>query len=160
MATYAEPIVERRVRARRTDFTVTAGRSLLAPAGRALFSAIFIASGFMHFSASTINYAAAQGVPLAGIAVPLAGLIAIAGGLSILLGFHARLGAWLIVLFLVPVTFTMHQWWAITDPAVRAVQQALFMKNIAMMGGALLVAYFGAGAFSLDERRRHWPVAP
>lgn len=154
MATYAEPIVERRVTSRRTDSRVTAGQTLLAPAGRALFSVIFIISGFMHFSPSTADFAAAQGVPLASIAVPLAGIIAIAGGLSILLGFHARVGAWLIVLFLVPVTFIMHQWWAIPDPELRAVQQALFMKNLAMLGGALLIAHFGAGALSLDERRR------
>jgi putative oxidoreductase len=153
MATYAEPIAERRVTTRRADLTVTISQSLLAPAGRALFAAIFIIGGLtQHFSSTAIQYAASQGVPLANLMVPLAGTIAILGGLSILLGFHARVGAWLIVLFLVPVTFTMHQWWAITDPATRAVQQALFMKNIAMLGGALLIAYFGAGAFSVDER--------
>jgi putative oxidoreductase len=154
MATYAEPFAERRVTPRRRAEPYAGDqRSLLAPAGRALFALIFIASGFMHFSPATISYGSAQGVPLAGIVVPLSGLIAVVGGLSVLLGFHARIGAWLLVLFLVPVTFTMHQFWNVADPAARAMQLGMFMKNIAMLGGALLVAYFGAGAISLDEWR-------
>ena len=153
MATYAEPIMERRVQARRQEHAATERRGLLVPLGRALFAAIFIASGFGHFSAGTIGYAASQGLPLAGILVPLSGILAIGGGLSILLGFHARLGAWLLVLFLLPVTFTMHAFWALDDPAARAMQQAMFMKNLALVGGALLIAHFGAGPFSLDARR-------
>lgn len=153
MATYAEPIAERRFTTRRGESTVTVSRSLLAPLGRALFSAIFIASGVMHFSAGTIANAASQGVPFASILVPMSGVLALVGGISILLGYHARLGAWLLVLFLLPVTFTMHAFWAISDPAAQAMQQAMFMKNLAMLGGALLVAHFGAGPVSLDERR-------
>ena len=156
MASYAQPITDRRVTTRRTDATITDARSFLAPVGRALFSFIFIVAGFGHFSATTIGIASAQGLPLANILVPLSGLLAIAGGLSILLGYHARIGAWMLVLFLVPVTFTMHQFWTITDPARRGVEQAMFTKNIAMLGGALLIAYFGAGALSLDDRRKRF----
>jgi putative oxidoreductase len=156
MATYAQPITERRLATRRSDTTITDARSFLAPIGRALFSFIFIVAGFGHFSTKTIGIAAAQGLPLASILVPLSGLLAIAGGLSILLGFHARIGAWLIVLFLVPVTFTMHQFWTISDPARKAIEQGMFTKNIAMLGGALLIAYFGAGALSLDDRRKRF----
>ena len=156
MATYAQPITERRVTARRSDTTITDVRSFLAPAGRALFSAIFIISGFLHFSSTTIGSAASQGLPLANILVPLSGLIAIAGGLSILLGYHARIGAWLLVLFLVPVTFTMHQFWNVTDPAMKSLEQANFTKNLALLGAALLIAYFGAGTISLDDRRKRF----
>ena len=153
MATYAQPVVERRVTNRRLESVSIDHQSLLAPIGRALFAAIFVAGGFQHFSGTTIQYAAAQGLPMANILVPAAGALSIAGGLCILLGFHARLGAWLIVLFLVPVTFTMHAFWSVEDPAARAIQQAMFMKNLAMLGGAMLIAYWGAGAFSLDRRR-------
>ena len=156
MATYAQPVTERRVTTRRTDTTVTDARSFLAPMGRALFSSIFIISGLRHFSSTTIGYAASQGLPLASLLVPLAGLIAIAGGLSILLGFHARIGAWLLVLFLVPVTFTMHQFWNVTDPAMKAIEQANFAKNLALLGGAFLIAFFGAGTISLDDRRKRF----
>ena len=153
MATYAEPITERRAHSRQNDLVVPDHRALTAPIGRALFAAIFIAAGFGHFSTETIGLAGAQGIPFANILVPLSGILAIMGGVSILLGLHARLGAWLLVIFLLPVTFTMHAFWVITDPAARAMQQGMFMKNIAMLGGALLVAYFGAGPISLDARR-------
>jgi len=90
---------------------------------------------------------------LASIAVPLSGVVAIAGGLSILLGYRAKLGAWLIVLFLIPVTLLMHKFWIVTDPMMAQVQMILFMKNVSMLGGALLISQFGAGPFSLDARR-------
>lgn len=118
--------------------------------GRILFSAIFIAASFGHFSRSTIQYATAHGIPAAEIAVPLAGIIALLGGVSVAIGYRARWGAWLIVIFLVPVTFMMHNFWMINDPAMREVQQAMFMKNISMLGGALLITYFGAGPLSVD----------
>jgi len=77
-------------------------------------------------------------------------------GLSVLLGYRARLGAWLIVLFLVPVSLTMHAFWAVQDPMMRQFQMAMFMKNIGLLGGALLITQFGAGPMSLDAR----PTAP
>jgi putative oxidoreductase len=121
--------------------------------GRFLFTLIFLMAGANHFNKQTIGYAASQGVPLASIAVPLSGVVAIAGGLSILLGYRAKLGAWLIVLFLVPVSLMMHKFWTVTDPMMAQIQMILFMKNVSMLGGALLISQFGAGPFSLDGRR-------
>jgi len=121
--------------------------------GRFLFALIFLMAGANHFNKQTIGYAASQGVPLAAIAVPLSGVLAIAGGLSILLGYRAKLGAWLIVLFLVPVSFMMHKFWTVQDPMMAQVQMILFMKNVSMLGGALLISHFGAGPLSLDARR-------
>jgi putative oxidoreductase len=120
--------------------------------GRILYSAIFITALVGHFSPMTIGYAAQSGVPLPGLLVPLSGVIAGVGGLSILLGYRAKIGAWLIVLFLVPVTVMMHNFWAVADPMMAQMQQAMFMKNLSMLGGALLIAYFGAGPLSLDAR--------
>ena len=124
----------------------------LAPIGRVMFSLIFLLSVPEDFKQSTIAYAAAAGVPLAHVAVPLAGILALVGGLSIALGFHARLGGFALLLFLVPVTLFMHKFWGIADPALAKMQQINFMKNVALMGGALLFAYGGAGAYSLDAR--------
>jgi putative oxidoreductase len=121
--------------------------------GRLLFSLIFIFAGPGHFSSQTIAYAASQGVPLASIAVPFSGMLALAGGLSILLGYRARVGAWLLVLFLVPVTPLMHNFWAVKDPMMAQMQMAMFLKNLSMLGGALLISQFGAGPWSLDARR-------
>lgn len=106
-----------------------------------------------QFSARTIGYAAHQGVPLPGVAVPLAGVLALLGGVSVLLGFHARIGASLLVLFLVPVTLMMHRFWAVADPGAAQIQQIMFMKNLSMLGAALLVTYFGAGPVSVDAWR-------
>ena len=125
----------------------------VVPVGRLLYVLIFLMSSLGHFSPQVIGYAAQQGVPMAGLLVPFSGLIALAGGLSILFGYRARIGAWLLVLFLVPVTLTMHRFWGVADPMMAQIQQAMFMKNLSMLGGALLVAYFGAGPFSLDVRR-------
>jgi len=126
---------------------------LLVPAGRVLFSTLFIAAAFTHFKPATIAYAAAQGVGFPEIVVPLAGLLAATGGLSVALGYRAKLGAWLLVVFLVPVTLKLHNFWAVSDPMLAALQQAMFMKNVSLLGGALFVAYFGAGPYSLDARR-------
>src|SRR5436190_12393561 len=111
--------------------------------GRVCFSLIFIMSGITHFQASTIQFAAASGVPLAGLLVPAAGVMACVGGLMIALGYKARLGGLLIAAFLIPVTLTMHGFWTISDPAQRMIQQIMFMKNLSMFGGSLIVAYFG-----------------
>ena len=121
--------------------------------GRFFFALIFLLAGANHFNKQTIGYAASQGVPLASIAVPFSGVLAGAGGLSILLGYRAKLGAWLLVLFLVPVTLTMHKFWAVQDPMMAQIQMILFMKNVSMLGAALLISQFGAGPFSLDARR-------
>jgi putative oxidoreductase len=153
MATYVEPSIERRVAPRRSTTTLAPSRRFLVPLGRALFAAIFIAASFGHFSAATIGLASQQGLPFASVLVPLSGIIALVGGAMVLLGYHARLGGWLLVLFLLPVTFTMHNFWAISDPAARAMQQGMFMKNLALLGGAFLIIYWGAGPVSLDNRR-------
>jgi putative oxidoreductase len=128
-------------------------KSAIVLLGRVLFALIFLMSGPNHFSRQTIGYAASHGVPLASIAVPLSGAIALIGGLSILLGYHAKIGAWLIVLFLVPVTLIMHNFWTMHDPMMEQMNMIMFMKNMAMLGGALLISQFGSGPLSLDNRK-------
>lgn len=120
--------------------------------GRVLFSFLFILSATGHFKPETIAFAGAQGVPFASVLVPLSGIVELIGGLSILLGYKAKYGAWLIVLFLIPVTFTLHRFWLIQDPMMKQMDMAAFMKNISILGGALLISYFGAGPLSIDAR--------
>ncbi|HZW93337.1 MAG TPA: DoxX family protein [Candidatus Eremiobacteraceae bacterium] len=130
------------------------GSGAIVLLGRLLFVLIFLMSGPRHFLSQTIAYAAAQGVPMASIAVPFSGLLAFLGGLSILLGYRAKIGAWLIVLFLAGVTPMMHKFWAVTDPMMYQMQFVMFMKNVSMMGAALLISQLGSGPWSLDSRRR------
>jgi len=131
------------------DSSLTAA---FVPLGRALFSAIFLLAGFSHFNPGTIAYAHSAGVPFASFLVPASGVLAFLGGVSVLLGWRARLGALLIIAFLVPVTLAMHAFWTVKDPMMGAMQFAMFMKNVGLAGGALLIAHFGAGPYSLDAR--------
>ena len=74
-------------------------------------------------------------------------------GLSVALGYRARLGALGLVAFLVPVTLTMHAFWAESDPMMHMMQRVNFLKNVGLLGGALLVSQFGADPTSLDARQ-------
>jgi putative oxidoreductase len=65
----------------------------------------------------------------------------------------------MLVAFLVPVTLMMHAFWRLDDPMAIHVQQAMFMKNVALLGAALLASQLGAGALSLDARRAAAPVS-
>lgn len=132
--------------------------NFLALIGRILFSIIFIMSGLNHFSQGSIDYAASNDVPMAAVLVPLSGVLAIIGGACILLGFKARFGAVLIILFLLPVTFMMHDFWNIAGAQERMMQQVNFLKNLALLGGACYIAYAGAGAISFDALIHHKPV--
>ena len=76
--------------------------------GRVFYTALFIMASLGHFKAGTVGYAASQGVPMASVLVPISDVMALVGGLSILVGYKAKWGAWLLVAFLVPVTITMH----------------------------------------------------
>jgi putative oxidoreductase len=122
----------------------------IVPIGRAMFALIFLPAVFTHFSSGTIAAASAHGVPLATILVPAAGILAFIGGASVLLGYRARLGAFLLILFLVPVTLVMHKFWGIADPQIAAMQKIQFMKNMSLVGTSLLIIYFGSGPVSLD----------
>jgi putative oxidoreductase len=122
--------------------------------GRFFFVLIFLMSGPAHFTHQTIAYAASQGVPLASIAVPISGVLALAGGLSVLLGYRPRIGAWLIVLFLAGVTPMMHKFWGVTDPAIHQMQFINFMKNLSMAGAAIMISQFDTGPWSLSRAKR------
>jgi putative oxidoreductase len=109
--------------------------------GRVLFSLIFLLLPVKHFSTQTIAYAASQGVPFAGLLVPASGILALLGGLSIIVGYKVRVGSILIIAFLLPITFTIHNFWTVSDPVFFELQRAMFMKNIALMGAALFIGY-------------------
>src|SRR5258708_8734611 len=101
--------------------------------GRFFFALIFLFAAPNHFTKQTIVFSASQGVPLASIAVPLSGVVAIAGGLSLLLGYRAKLGAWLILLFLVPVTFIMHNLRTVQDPMTAHTPMILCRNNVPIL---------------------------
>lgn len=129
----------------------TKAETYLELLGRVLLSVVFVSVTPEHFSGEAIRYAASQGVPFAEFLVPASGILALIGGLSVLTGYKAKAGAWLLIAFLVPVTMMMHRFWSVPDPQQAMLQKAMFMKNLGLLGGALLVAYFGAGPASFDR---------
>jgi putative oxidoreductase len=118
---------------------------VLSLVGRVFFALIFIVAAPRHFTAEGINHAADLGVPFAALCVPVSGLMALAGGLSVASGYRTQWGVWLLIAFLVPVTVMMHGFWRLHDPQAVHIQQAMFLKNVALVGGALLLAQLGSG---------------
>jgi uncharacterized membrane protein YphA (DoxX/SURF4 family) len=113
-------------------------------AGRILFALIFVASGLMGHLAQgrqTAEYARAKGAPAPELMVPLSGVVIVVGGLSVALGVYADLGALLLAAFALSVAFFMHAFWSETDPVEQQNQIAHFMKNMALVGGALVIFY-------------------
>ncbi|MGH7571419.1 MAG: DoxX family protein [Gemmatimonadota bacterium] len=125
--------------------------------GRILFSLIFLTSGYAHLtqSGAMSQYAASKSVPAPKAATIVSGLMILAGGLSVLLGVYMEFGTWLIVFFLVPTGFLMHDFWKIQDPGQKGIERAQFMKNLSMTGAALvfywLVQTHGYGPFALGQ---------
>lgn len=122
--------------------------------GRILISMIFVMSGvqkFMMFSMMT-GVAAAKNLPMPAVAIGAAATIEVLGGLAILAGFHTKLAAWVVFLFLIPTTVLFHNFWTMQGME-RMDNQGHFMKNLAIMGGLLILAANGAGAYSVDSSR-------
>lgn len=122
--------------------------------GRVLLGAIFVLAAPRHFTQEAIHHAADFGVPLAAALVPLSGVMAVAGGLGVLVGFRTKLGVALLLAFLVPVTCMMHPFWHVAEAREAHVQLAMFIKNVSIAGGLLVLGQIGPGRFSLDARRR------
>lgn len=110
--------------------------------GRIIFGIIFIIFGYNHFAgrAQTTGYAASKGVKGASFLVPLTGLMLILGGLSVGFGFVPRIGLILIILFLVPTSFLIHNFWSVPE-GEKANEQVQFMKNMALAGASLALLY-------------------
>ncbi|HMF96318.1 MAG TPA: DoxX family protein [Vicinamibacterales bacterium] len=127
--------------------------SYLVLIGRQLFAVIFMLASAGHFTPAKIALAAAHGVPMATVLVPISGLIALLGGLSVLFGYRARVGGCLLVVFLVPVTLFMHNFWAAPDAATFRLQLFQFARNLVLLACACQLVRTGAGSLSLDAIR-------
>ena len=125
--------------------------SLIVLFGRILLSIVFILSGITKITSFSMEqgYAVSRHLPLPAVAVVVALVIEILGGLAILTGFFARLAAWIVFLYLIPTTFLFHNFWAMSGTD-RYDNMAHFEKNLAIMGGLLVLAAVGSGAYSID----------
>jgi putative oxidoreductase len=123
-------------------------------AGRILMSVVFLVSGLFKIGGYTqfVGYAAAKGVPMPSVAIACAVVLELAGGLAILVGFQTKIAAWLLFLYLIPVTFFFHNFWALQG-AEQQNNMIHFLKNVAIMGGLVILAANGAGPYSVDHSR-------
>jgi uncharacterized membrane protein YphA (DoxX/SURF4 family) len=123
--------------------------------GRILLALIFVASATLKMlePGRAAESMVAKGMPMA--TVLLWGSIAFEflGSLSLIAGYKARLGAGLLILFLVPTTLIFHNFWSLAG-GERTLQLLQFLKNAGIIGGLLLVCAYGAGPLSLDARAR------
>lgn len=109
--------------------------------GRIIVGLYWIYSAFGHFAGAKnmIPYAKMKGVPLAELAVPGMGVLLLIGGLSIITGILPVVAVLALAAFLVPVTFMMHNFWAVQDPAMRMNDTISFTKNMALFGYTLVL---------------------
>ena len=121
--------------------------------GRILLALIFLMSGINKVLnwEGTEGYMASVGMPMVTLFLIGAVVLEIGGSLSVIAGFKARWGALALIVFTIPTTLIFHAYWAV-DPAQMQIQQIMFMKNLAMVGGLLIVMAFGAGPLSVDAR--------
>jgi len=125
----------------------------LALLGRLLMAYLFVPSGFgklMGF-AGTVGYIASKGVPLPEVCAAIAVAAELGLGLLLLVGWKARWAALGMAVFTLVITPIFHNYWAVPDAQVM-MQKLNFTKNLAIVGGLLAFATFGAGRFSVDGR--------
>jgi putative oxidoreductase len=128
--------------------------AISALVGRILIGAIFVTSGFGKLTAfdGLVGQLSAKGLPLPWLAGALAVLFELGGGLALVLGFRARYGAMALILFTAIATLLYHDFWHFAGPD-RQRQFINFMKNVAIIGGLVLVASRGGGRYGLDGGR-------
>ena len=109
--------------------------------GRILFAIVFVSSGLSHLAKveAMTGYAKFKKVPAAKPSVLVSGALLALGGLSIILGVYADLGALLIAILLILMALKMHDFWTQTDAQVKQTETISFFKNISMAGGALIM---------------------
>ena len=124
-------------------------------AGRMGIALIFVLSGagkILDFSGTSEQMAEA-GMPLVSLLLVGAIVFEIVGGLSVMTGFRARIGALLLIVFLIPASLIFHNFWTLEGEAAQT-QMIMFLKNVSIGGGLLLIVGMGSGPMSLDNRKR------
>jgi putative oxidoreductase len=123
--------------------------------GRILLSLIFILSGLAKIGdwSGTAGYMASRGMRAIPFFLTMAIIFEVVGGLSVLAGWKARFGALALILFVISATLVFHNFWTYPQ-GQQQIQMVMFLKNLAIMGGLLLIFSFGPGAFSLDQRNK------
>jgi putative oxidoreductase len=126
----------------------------LALVGRFLLALMFVLAGFSKIGgfAGTAGYIASKGLPAAELVAALTIVLEIGGGLALMAGLFTRWAALGLAVFTLLASVIFHNFWAMPADQ-QMMQQLMFMKNLSVAGGMLVLAAFGPGLFSLDARR-------
>lgn len=127
----------------------------LSLVGRLLLAALFLPAGIGKIGgfAGVAGYIASKGLPMPELGAVIAIVVEIAGGIALIAGFGTRVAALVLAAFTLVASYFFHNYWGV--PAEQAyVQQLMFFKNIAVVGGLLVLAAHGAGAWSVDAKRQ------
>jgi len=132
----------------------TALQNPLALLGRLLLASLFLPAGIGKITgfAGTVGYITSVGMPLPTVAAALALAVELLGGLALVLGWGTRFAALVLAVFTLVASFYFHAYWAVPVEQ-QMMMKLLFTKNIAVVGGLLVLAAFGAGAWSVDGAR-------
>lgn len=122
--------------------------------GRVLLAIMFLLAGISKIGAfaGTSGYIASKGLPMPDVVAALTIAIEIGGALLLILGLCTRWAALALAAFTLLAAVIFHNYWAM-PAAQQTMQQIMFMKNIAIVGGLLTVAAWGAGAWSMDAKK-------
>ena len=122
--------------------------------GRLLLALMFLPAGWGKLTgfAGSVAYTASGGMPMPEVATAVALAVEIVGSLALIFGLGTRWAALALAFFTLVASFFFHKYWAVPAEQVM-MQQLMFFKNMAIVGGLLTLAASGAGAWSLDARR-------
>ena len=136
-----------------SSLSTTAAQDALTLAGRVLLALLFIPAGYQKIGGftGTAGYIGSVGLPLPEVGAALAIAVELGLGLLLLIGWRTRIAALGLAAFTLAASVFFHNYWGVPAEQVM-VQQLMFFKNIAVVGGLLAIAAFGAGGWSLDAR--------
>ena len=121
---------------------------------RILLALMFLLAGLSKFAGleGTAGYIASKGLPLPQLLALGTAALEVVGALLLIVGWHARWAALVLAAFTLLATMLFHNFWAMPADQ-QMMQQLMFMKNLSVVGGLLVVFGLGAGTLSLDQRR-------
>ena len=132
-----------------------------ALAGRLLLAWLFLPAGIGKLTgfAGTVGYISSVGLPMPQAAAALAMVVEVVGSVALIVGYRTRVVAIVLAVFTLVASLFFHNYWALPADQ-QMMQNMLFTKNIAVVGGLLTLAAWGAGAWSLDGRGKQFDRHP
>lgn len=135
---------------------MTALQNPFALLARLLMALLFLPAGISKIGgfAGTAGYIGSVGLPMPEVGAAIAILVEVGASILLIIGLFTRPAALVLGIFTLVASFFFHPYWSMPAEA-QMMQSLMFFKNLAIVGGLLAIAAFGAGAFSLDAKRGH-----